>query len=88
MCNRETLQSVGPTRTSETFYLNILKVVCSGGHSYTCTNIKQDSVHLDMRGMDSIELTEVIIRMIWKGRRKIHMGIVYCVMVYTRNATN
>jgi len=30
----------------------------SGGHSYTCTNIKQDSVHLDMRGMDSIQLTE------------------------------
>ena len=28
MCNRETLQSVGPTRTTETFYLNILKVVC------------------------------------------------------------
>merc|ERR1719320_2398257 len=30
----------------------------SGGHSYTCTNIKQDSVHIDMRGMDSIQLTQ------------------------------
>merc|ERR1712130_458002 len=30
----------------------------SGGHSYTCTNIKKDSVHIDMRGMDSIELTQ------------------------------
>merc|ERR1712110_11103 len=32
--------------------------VRSGGHSYTCTNIKQDSVHIDMREMDSIELTQ------------------------------
>ena len=39
--------------------MNILTVKNSGGHSYTCTNIKQDSVHIDMREMDSIELTQV-----------------------------
>ena len=42
----------------------------SGGHSYTCTNIKQDSVHIDMRGMDSIELTQVILSKMRKGKRK------------------
>ena len=38
---------------------NIKNCAFSGGHSYTCTNIKQDSVHIDMRGMDSIQLTQV-----------------------------
>ena len=38
---------------------NIKCCAFSGGHSYTCTNIKQDSVHIDMRGMDSIQLTQV-----------------------------
>ena len=50
-------------------YLNIL--VRSGGHSYTCTNIKQDSVHIDMRGMDSIELTQVILSKMGKRKKPI-----------------
>jgi len=30
--------------------------VRSGGHSYTCTNIKQDGVHIDMRSFSKLEL--------------------------------
>ena len=49
----------------------MLKVVCSGGHSYTCTNIKQDSVHIDMREMDSIQLIQVMmVGKVRRGRRK------------------
>ena len=80
VCNRETLQSkeLGPQGLLKHSIWTFWKwCACSGGHSYTCTNIKQDSVHLDMRGMDSIQLTEVMIRMIWKGRRKIHLDVVY-----------
>ena len=53
--------------------LNIL--VRSGGHSYTCTNIKQDSVHIDMRGMDSIELTQVILSKMRKRKKPIVFGL-------------
>ena len=30
--------------------------VRSGGHSYTCTNIKQDGLHIDMRNFNKLEL--------------------------------
>ena len=30
--------------------------VRSGGHSYTCTNIRQGGVHFDMRKMNRVEL--------------------------------
>ena len=57
----------------------MLKVVFSGGHSYTCTNIKQDSVHIDMREMDSIQLIQVmIVGKVRRGRRKTDPSIYDC----------
>ena len=32
--------------------------VRSGGHSYTCTNIKEGGVHIDMREFTTLELEE------------------------------
>ena len=32
--------------------------VRSGGHSYTCTNIKQQGIHLDLRSLNKIQLTD------------------------------
>ena len=30
----------------------------SGGHSYTCNGIKEDSIHLDMRSLDHVSYTD------------------------------
>jgi FAD/FMN-containing dehydrogenase len=36
--------------------LNVTVSVRSGGHSYVCASIKQDSLHFDMRRMDKVEM--------------------------------
>ena len=41
-------------RVSRTWALPIS--VRSGGHSYTCTNMKQDSMHIDLTSMDKVQL--------------------------------
>ena len=37
---------------------NVPISVRSGGHSYTCTNIKKEGIHLDLRSLNKIQLTD------------------------------
>jgi len=41
----------------------------SGGHSYTCTNIKEGGVHMDMRSFDKLEMESTILSPTGKALR-------------------
>ena len=38
-------------------YYQVPISIRSGGHSYTCTNIKESGIHIDLRGLNKIKLT-------------------------------
>ena len=44
-------------------YEKVINKLCifsvrSGGHSYTCNSIKEGSLHIDMRGMNTVQIVQ------------------------------